>query len=132
MINGFKSDRLFAATFITLLCACAPGCKRTEPAPSAGIDFAGMDASVAPGDDFNAYTNGGWAKVTPIPADKASFGTDAILADQTRKEVLGLLEEAGKPGSSSTGDARKAADFYASYMNEAGIESKGVAPLKTE
>ncbi|MFN7997452.1 MAG: M13 family metallopeptidase [Bryobacteraceae bacterium] len=132
MINGSNSNRLLAAALAALLWAFAPGCTRTEPAPSAGIDFAGMDASVAPGDDFNAYTNGGWTKVTPIPADKASFGIDAVLADQTRKQVLALLSEAGKPGSSSSGDIRKAAEFYASYMDEAGIESKGTGPLKPE
>jgi putative endopeptidase len=29
-----------------------------------------MDRSVAPGDDFNSYANGGWSKVTAVPADK--------------------------------------------------------------
>jgi hypothetical protein len=44
---------------------------------STGVDMAGMDKSVAPGDDFNAYTNGGWIKETPIPADKSSYGVGA-------------------------------------------------------
>jgi hypothetical protein len=29
---------------------------------SAGIDIAGMDKSVNPGDDFFGYTNGGWSR----------------------------------------------------------------------
>ena len=55
-------------------------------------DLAGIDKSVLPGDDFNAYTNGGWIKSTPIPSDKSSYGIDAILTDETRKRTLALIE----------------------------------------
>lgn len=91
-----------------------------------------MDTSVAPGDDFNAYTNGGWIKATPIPADKPSYGTFSMLADETRKHMLALIEESTKAQSSASGDTRKIADFYSSFMDEAAIESKGVAPLKPQ
>ena len=89
----------------------------------AGIDVAGMDKSVTPGDDFNAYTNGGWSKSTPIPEDKSSYGNDAILADETRKRLRSLIEGAS---------AGKVGDFYSTFMDEAAIESKGVAPLKPQ
>ncbi len=89
-------------------------------------------ASVAPGDDFNAYANGGWIKATPIPADKASYGIFAILADETRKRLLALIQEAVQAGSAASGDTRKIADFYSSFMDEAAIESKGIAPLKPQ
>lgn len=91
-----------------------------------------MDTSVAAGDDFNAYANGGWIKATPIPADKSRYGIFAILADETRKRNLALIDEAAKAGSNARGDTRKIADFYASFMDEAAIESKGIAPLKPE
>ena len=45
-----------------------------RPAPPSGIDLAGMDRAVAPGDDFFAYANGTWMKTTEIPPDRASFG----------------------------------------------------------
>ncbi len=32
-----------------------------------GIDLAGQDRSVAPGDDFFAHANGSWLKATEIP-----------------------------------------------------------------
>src|SRR5512140_1495084 len=44
------------------------------PSPAAGgegIDTAGMDTAVAPGQDFFAYANGGWIKATPIPPDRS-------------------------------------------------------------
>ena len=102
-----------------------------DPPPlSAGIDLAGMDKSVAPGDDFNAYANGGWIKATPIPADKSSYGIFQKLADDTRQRTLTLIQEAGQPGSSASGDAPKIAAYYSSFMDEAAIESQGIAPLK--
>src|SRR5437667_4817577 len=73
------------ATAVLAIPGCMPPSTPPAAAPTAGIDLAGMDKSVAPGDDFNAYVNGGWIKATPIPPDKPSYGIFAILADETRK-----------------------------------------------
>jgi putative endopeptidase len=89
-----------------------------------------MDKSVTPGDDFNSYASGGWVKATAIPADKASFGIFTVLADDTRKRLLTLIQESAKAGSVTDGDVRKVGDFYSSFMDEAAIEAKGMAPFK--
>ena len=52
-----------------------------------------MDKSVAPGDDFYAYANGGWIKATPIPADKSEYGVATILVDQTRKQTVEIIQD---------------------------------------
>ena len=124
------SVRRLAAIVLATAFLGAPACRKTPPSLTAGNDLAGMDTSVAAGDDFNAYANGGWIKATPIPADKSSYGIFARLADETRKQTLTLIEEAAKAGSAASGDARKIADFYSSFMDEAAIESKGIAPLQ--
>ena len=126
---GSAPDRRVAALILAAMAVAMAGCRKT-PALAAGIDLAGMETSVAPGDDFNAYANGGWIKATPIPADKSSYGIFAILADDTRKNLEGLVREAAKTGSAADGDLRRIADYYSSYMDEAGIEAKGIAPLK--
>ena len=105
-----------------------PGCGSSSSA--SGIDVAGMDKSVAPGDDFNAYTNGVWVKANPIPADKSRYGIDAVLADDTRKRLLDLIQTSAKAGGTASEDSRKIGDFYSSFMDETGIESKGLTPLK--
>jgi putative endopeptidase len=115
---------------LAALVAAGPACKKAVPPLTTGIDVAGMDTSVAPGDDFNAYVNGGWIKATPIPADKPAYGVGAILGDATRKQVQTLIQESGASGA--TDEARKVADFYASFMDEGAIESKGIAPLKPQ
>jgi putative endopeptidase len=38
-------------------------------------------------------------KATPIPADKASYGIFTILADDTRKRLLDLIQESAKAGA---------------------------------
>ena len=61
-----------------------------------GIDVAGMDRSVDPGDDFFAYTNGGWLKSTEIPPDRSSFGTFSVIEDTVNKRTADLIQSAGK------------------------------------
>lgn len=125
---------LFRRTFIVLLAASLIACQAAAPPaapPTRGIDVAGMDKAVKPGDDFNAYANGGWLKVTAIPADKATFGTFAILADAVRKQTADLIQGLAQ-STNAGGDAKKIGDYYASYMDEAAIEAKGLAPLTPE
>jgi predicted metalloendopeptidase len=120
-----------SAILLAAVLSVTTACRTTTSSSSAGIDLAGMDKSVAPGDDFNAYTNGGWIKATPIPADMSCYGAGAILADETRKRLQTLFQESSG-ASAATGDARKIGDYYSTYMDETAIESKGIAPLKPE
>jgi predicted metalloendopeptidase len=131
-MRGCFSHRSAAAILLIAAVALAPACGTRPTSAAAGIDLEGMDKSVAAGDDFNAYANGGWIKATPIPADKSSYGIFAILADETRKRLLSLLEESAKSGSSATDDTRKIGDYYATFMDEAAIEAKGISPLKSQ
>jgi putative endopeptidase len=96
-----------------------------------GIDVAGMDTKVKPGDDFFGYANGTWIAKTEIPNDHASWGAGAILAEETDKRVAGLIEEAAKTAAPGT-DARRVGDYFATFMDEATIEAKGIAPLQAE
>jgi putative endopeptidase len=97
-----------------------------------GLDLAGMDRSVKPGNDFFAYANGTWFKKTEIPADRANYGTFAILSEAIDKQVADLIRDAAQAAakSAATGsEAQKVGDYYLSYMDEAAIEAKGSAPL---
>jgi putative endopeptidase len=118
---------------LAVLVACAPSQPEirstSSPSGATGIDLAGMDRSVAPGDDFYGYANGGWIKTHEIPPDRASYGTGAMVQESTAKRVADLIAEAARdaaPGS----DARKIGDYYASYLDEAAIAARGLAPLE--
>src|SRR5438067_6020256 len=109
--------------------AAAPVAPEPPPAPKPqygtfGFDAAGMDTSVAPGDNFYQYANGTWAKNTPIPADKSNYGSFNILDDLSRERTRGIIEEQAKDPNSRIGNA------YASFMDASSVEAKGLAPFE--
>jgi len=97
------------------------------PAPtigSFGFDTAGMDTSIAPGDDFYGYANGTWARDTPIPADKSNYGMFTALDDLSKQRTQEILEEAKADSTSKIGNA------YAAYLDLATVEARGLAPIQ--
>ncbi|HXR96145.1 MAG TPA: M13 family metallopeptidase [Rhizomicrobium sp.] len=98
---------------------------------SHSVDLSSIDKSIKPGDDFYAYANGNWLKRTTIPPDQASWGSFNILFQETQKRTRALIENSSKsaaPGS----EGAKIADFYATFLDEKGIEAKGVTPIKAQ
>ncbi len=119
-------------TLTRSLLACAAVCALLTSAPAfagdkSGIDLTSIDKSIKPGDDFWTYANENWIKAHPIPADRSSYGIGAVMVDEANKRTVDLIQTAAKGGA---GDGKKVGDYYASYMDEAGIEAKGIAPLK--
>jgi len=114
--------------------ACSPAPRAAQPATAAspapsGIDLAGLDRSVAPGDDFFAWANGGWMKRTEIPADRSSWGSGGEMTERTAKRTAGLIAEAARSNALAGSEARKIGDTYSTFLDEAAIETKGLAPL---
>ncbi len=100
-----------------------------------GIDLAGIDRTIAPGDDFFAHANGTWLKTTEIPADRGSYGAFAIVAEETNRRTKELIQEAATAtGAKGAADAesRKVGDYYLAFMDEAAIEAKGSSPIEPE
>ena len=108
--------------------AAFPESGPAETAP--GIDLDGIDRSVAPGDNFFAYANGTWLKTTEIPADRSSYGIGSMLEELTSQRTAALIKEAASGPAPAGSEARKIADYYASYMDDAAIEAKGLRPLE--
>jgi putative endopeptidase len=113
--------------------ACKPAATSGE-APAAsithGLDVAGMDRSINPGDDFFGYANGAWLKSTEIPSDRSSYGVGAMLVELTNKRTADLIQEAASGKSAANAEAHRVGDYYAAFMDEAGIEKKGLQPLQ--
>ena len=63
---------------------CAPAATAAKPQYGAwGLDTAGMDRAVKPGDDFFQYANGTWLAHTQIPADKPAVTLRLAMSDLT-------------------------------------------------
>ncbi len=97
---------------------------------SHGVVVGNMDTAVKAGDDFFRYCNGAWLRKTEIPADRPSVSVFATLVDKSSQRVRGLIDEAVAANAPAGTNTRKIADLYKSFMDEAGIEAKGMAPLQ--
>ena len=122
----FRSVALMALA-APMLFAASP---TPPPAKEIGVNLALRDLAVKPGDDFEDHANGAWRKTTEIPADRSSVGVDFEVFQKAEKRNADLIREAGAGKPAAGTPQRMIADYYAAYMDTAGIEKRGLAPLK--
>jgi putative endopeptidase len=126
---------LLRASALGLLALAVPAVAADSSKPdigSFGFDVAGMDRTTRAGDDFVTHTSGTYLKTLEIPADKTSFGMFTKLRDLSQERTRTIIEKAAASGGAPGSEAQKVGDFYASFMDEAAIEAKGIAPIKPE
>ena len=126
---------LLRASALGLLALAVPAVAADGSKPdigSFGFDVAGMDRTTRAGDDFVTHTSGTYLKTLEIPADKTSFGMFTKLRDLSQERTRTIIEKAAASGGAPGSEAQKVGDFYASFMDEAAIEAKGIAPIKPE
>jgi putative endopeptidase len=121
----------FSKFVLACFAICAVAWAQNTPAPEMhGVAVAKLDPSVKPGDDFYQYANGAWIKHTEIPPDRAEVDVFTKLGDLSNKRTADLIEEIAKSNPPAGSGTRKVRDLYNSYMDEAAIEAKGLAPLR--
>lgn len=97
------------------------------------FDTSNMDLTVKPGDDFNAYANGGWIKNAKMPDDKSRYGAFDILREENDLLVKQIFEKAYQKTDAPKGSNwQKVGDFFASGMDTINIEKQGYEPIKGE
>ena len=135
--NSLKASAALALILVATPAFAKPAAKAPPSKMAAkpqlgtfGVDTAGMDRTVKPGDDFYKFANGNWDKTTEIPADKPSWGSFGILRDLSDKRTRTIIEGVAAAKSSPGSVSQKVGDYYASFMDEAGIEANGLAPLQ--
>jgi putative endopeptidase len=136
-MKGITVKKLvISAIALLLLAACGQQAAEQEVAaaakePVSGIDTAGMDLTVRPGDDFFAYMNGTWVAETEIPADKAGYGTFDLLRDESQENVKVIIEESASGDFAKGTDEQKVGDLYRSFMDTETRDAKGVEPFQS-
>jgi len=129
LYKTYRRSLPLVGALVIVACGTKPDRATTADASTShGVDVEGMDEHVKPGDDFYRYANGAWLARTEIPADRATWGTGAMVAERTNKRVADLIQDAAAHAPAGS-DARKVGDFYSTYMDDAAIEAKGAAPL---
>ena len=127
---------LLAATALAGPIACQmPGADpaaQVTPGTGIGITVASLDKTVKPGDDFYHYANGGWMKTAEIPADRSSIGGFFIADQATEKNLETLIGEIVKSEPEAGSDAARVKAYYAAFLDTAGIDAAGLAPIRPE
>jgi putative endopeptidase len=114
--------------------ACAPAFSQERPLAALpytpSLDPSVMDRTVDPCVDFYKFSCGKWLEKNPIPADLSSWDVYAKVAEDNRRFLWGMLEEAAQPTSGRDANTQKIGDYFASCMDDAAIDKAGIDPLK--
>jgi len=121
-----------AAALVVAIAAAHPLMAAGEP--TAPDVTKRVDRSVKPGDDFYRFANGPWLDATPLPAGRSSFDSTSLVREDSARRVRDLMRDAAQGVSPQdrtwAADTRqKIGDYYASLMDTAGIEARGLTPL---
>ena len=124
---------LAKSTFSLLLALLVVAPATSAPHPAIGqfgLDLAGGDNTVRPGDDFFKYAGGEWLKTEQLPSDQTSWGAFGKLAELSRTRIRAILETAAAGTAPGGSVEAKIGDYYASFLNSAAIDLLGLAPAK--
>ncbi len=127
--------RVFLCVSVT---CCLPAASPLSPAPGLRAALRAMAPGAlrrrtwtprsSPATACSSIAEGTWLRNHPIPADKSGAGYNYELPDEIEQQVRKMVEDVTARPTSPI--ARKIGDAYAAWMDEAGIEARGLAPLK--
>ena len=120
----------FLASMTLLACTVsAISADKPAAAKTIGLDLSLRNTAINPGDDFEEYANGGWRKRTEIPPDRSSIGVAYDVFKKAEKRNADLIQGM-KPKDGEL--PALIANYYAAFMDTAGIEKRGLEPLKPQ
>lgn len=96
------------------------------------LDVNAMDRSADPCEDLYQFACGGWVKNNPIPADQSRWSTYGKAYFDNQRYLWGILEDNSRDNPQRNATQTLIGDYFASCMNETGIEELGGTPLDSD
>jgi endothelin-converting enzyme/putative endopeptidase len=91
-----------------------------------------IDTSVNACENFYQFSCNNWFKRNPLPPDQTSYGRFHELFEVNRLHLRAILDAVSTPTATRSANEQKIGDEYASCMDVAAIDQKGIAPLQPE
>ena len=110
---------------VMMLAACQP-----KEAKVPAIDLADLDTSVAAGEDFYQYANGGWMKNNPLKPEYGRFGSFDMLREKNVENLNALFSEMTTMNPEPGTIDQKIVDLYKQGLDSVRLNEEGAAPLK--
>ncbi len=111
----------------------APKVAMPEPQPLPllpAFSVADIDTAANACADLNAFVNGKWLAANPVPADRTTWGSFEMLGEHSLVVQRNIVEKAAATPNAS-GIEKLIGDIWATGMDEAAIEAKGLSPIQT-
>lgn len=132
-----KKNSLKSILSVAILAAAVSACNEKDTKMASadteerGIILSNMDTTVNPKEDFYNFVNGSWMKNTEIPEDQDRWGGFNVLRKKTDKDVLAILDKAGKSGTYTPDtDQAKALMIFNSELDTVARNKAGIQPLQ--
>jgi len=91
-----------------------------------------VDRTLDPCNDFYKFVCSKWRAANPIPPDQATWGTGSNLQLWNESVLRNIMARAADPSPDRTPVDQKIGDYWYACMNEAGIETTGMAAIKPQ
>ncbi len=127
--------RLMAASALLALSTAAATAQSSAPQPASewgsfGVQTQNIDTATRPGDDFDRYVNGKWQDAAQLPDDKTRISHASDLTDLSETRLHAILESLSQRKWPAGSPEARIAALYGAFMDQAGIDARGMAPAK--
>ena len=110
---------------VMMLAAC-----QTKEAKAPALDPTDMDLTVAPGENFFLYANGGWMQKNPLKPEYARFGSFDVLREKNVEDLNALFSEMTEMNPEAGTVDQKIVDLYKQGLDSTRLNAEGAAPIK--